>query len=107
MSRTQHNSPKKNRLIGAIQARKTIPQAAELTGIPHGSAKKIWARYKKTGSTSNYRRSGHPKKIDERMGREIVWEVRKNQRRPFQEIGNKLEPKAKDTIDASQDVFHS
>ncbi|KAJ3738738.1 hypothetical protein DFH05DRAFT_751230 [Lentinula detonsa] len=75
MSRAQHSSPKKNRLIGAIQAGKTIPQAAEFTGIPHGSAKKIWAQYKKTGSTSNRRRSGRPKKIDERMGREIVWEV--------------------------------
>ncbi|KAJ3743631.1 hypothetical protein DFH05DRAFT_1234762 [Lentinula detonsa] len=93
MSRTQHSSPKKNRLIGAIQAGKTIPQAAELTGIPHGSAKKIWAQYKKTGSTSNCRRSGRPKKIDERMGREIVREVQKNRRKPFQEIGNELEPK--------------
>ncbi|KAJ3978363.1 hypothetical protein F5890DRAFT_1386928, partial [Lentinula detonsa] len=70
---------------------------AELTGIPHGSAKKIWAQYKKTGSTSNCRRSGRPKKIDERMGCEIVREVQKNQCKPFQEIGNELEPKVSAT----------
>jgi transposase len=93
MTRVQHSSPKKNRLIGAIQAGKTIAQAAETVDIPFGTAKKIWAKFQKTGSTTNRPRSGRPPKVDEHMHRLIVWKARKNRKMPFRQIGNLVEPR--------------
>lgn len=45
MGRVQHDSPKKNRLIGVIQSGKSIPAAAEIAKIPYGTAKKIWTKF--------------------------------------------------------------
>ncbi|KAF5339058.1 hypothetical protein D9757_015520 [Collybiopsis confluens] len=93
MSRVQHGSPKKNQLIGAIQAGKNVVEAAELTQIPYTTAKKIWAKYQQTGTTSNRARSGRPAKLDERTTRKLVREARNNRRKPFREIGNSVEPR--------------
>jgi transposase len=92
MTRVQHSSPKKNRLIGAIQAGKPISQAAQLTGIPFGTAKKIWAKFRETGSTKNRPRSGRPPKVTERMHRHVVRLSVKDRWMPFREIGNLVEP---------------
>lgn len=97
MTRIQHDSPKKNRLVGAIQAGKTIPQAAEIANIPYGTAKKIWRNFCTTGSTKNQPRSGRPPKVTERLGRKIVREARKNRRMPFKEIGNHVKPALSET----------
>jgi transposase len=93
MVRVQHNSPKKNRLIGTILAGKTIQEAAELNNIPHSTAKKIWGKYRATGTTSNRPRSGRPPKVTEKTRRLLVWTARKNRRTPLKDIGNQMEPK--------------
>ena len=92
MTRVQHSSPKKNRLIGAIQAGKSIPQAAQIADIPYGTAKKIWSKYCTTGSTKNWQRSGCPSKVTERTKRALVRTVRNNRRMPFGEVGNTVKP---------------
>jgi hypothetical protein len=58
-----HNSPKKNRFIGAIQAGIPITKAAELHHIPKQTASDIWLKFKKTGSTHALPRSGRLPKI--------------------------------------------
>jgi len=42
-----HNSPKKNRFIGAVQAGIPITKAAELHHIPKQTASDIWLKFKK------------------------------------------------------------
>jgi hypothetical protein len=41
----QHDSLKKNRLIGAILAGKNVAQSARLVGIPYSTALDIWKKY--------------------------------------------------------------
>ncbi|KAF9041872.1 hypothetical protein BDP27DRAFT_1204029, partial [Rhodocollybia butyracea] len=64
--------------------------AAEITEIPFGTAKKIWAKYQKTGSTSNQPWKGRPTKVTEQTGRQIVHKVLQDHHKPLQCIGNKL-----------------
>ncbi|KAF5365709.1 hypothetical protein D9758_003123 [Tetrapyrgos nigripes] len=92
MVRLQHSSLKKNRLVSAIQAGKTIKEAAEMANIPHGTAKKIWDRFCKTGSTKNLPCSGHPSKVSDHTKREMVRVAKKDRKMPFREIGNLMEP---------------
>ncbi|KAE9391691.1 hypothetical protein BT96DRAFT_945185 [Gymnopus androsaceus JB14] len=86
MTRVQHSSPKKNRLIGAIQAGKSIPQAAQIADIPYGTAKRIWSKYCTTGSTKNQQRSGCPLKVTERTKQALVRTVHNNHCMPFGEV---------------------
>ena len=90
MTRTQHDSPKKNRLIGAIQAGSTLRKAADLVEIPYPTAKKIWAKFRKTGSTSNRPRSGRPPKVDERTRRCMVLTACRHQKMTYAKIGNSI-----------------
>lgn len=92
-SRRQHDSPKKNRLIGIITGGKTIAEAAKLSEIPYPTAKKIWQKYQQHGSTSNLPRSGRRTIVTDRMKRFIVREATKARRKPFAEIGNLMDPK--------------
>lgn len=92
MTRIQHSSPKKNRLIGALMSGKTITQAAETADIPYGTAKKIIAKYRATGSTSNQPRSGRPSKVDDRVKRDLIRNARNNRRKPFAQLGREVEP---------------
>ncbi|KAF5333764.1 hypothetical protein D9758_016585 [Tetrapyrgos nigripes] len=92
MTRIQHDTPKKNRLVGVIQAGKTIAQAAELIDMPFGTAKGVWARFRKTGSTKNRPCSGRPSKVSDSLRRQVVRLARKDRKMPFREIGNLVEP---------------
>jgi hypothetical protein len=65
-SRSQHDSPKKNRFIGRILAHESTVTAAAAEGIPYDTAIKILRKYKTTGSTRNRPRSGRPRKVDDR-----------------------------------------
>lgn len=87
-----HDTPKKNRLVGAIQAGKTICQASEMTDIPLGTAKKIWRKFCHTGSTHRRHGSGRPSKVTKNMKRKLIRTVQKNRRMPFDEVGNQIEP---------------
>jgi len=91
MARVQHDSPKKNRLIGAIQAGKTVSEAAEMVAIPTSTARDIWRKYKTTGSTKNQPRSGRPVKVTARTERMLMRHAQNNRRKPFRELANELD----------------
>jgi hypothetical protein len=50
---SQHDSPMKNRFIGAVQAGLTITAAAKENDIPRHTASDIWHKYQTTGLTHN------------------------------------------------------
>lgn len=87
----QHDTSKKNQLIGAIRSGKTIAQSARLVDMPYSTASDIWKKYRKTGSTRNLPRSGRPSKLTEATKRFIVRTALKTRRAPFREISNQLE----------------
>lgn len=88
--RRQHGTPKKNQLVGAIRAGKSIAESSLLFSIPYSTARDIWKRYKNTGSTENYLRSGRPTKLSDVMKRHIIQTALKSRRKPFREIGNEI-----------------
>jgi DDE superfamily endonuclease/Transposase len=92
MPATEHNEAIKNQLIGAILGGKTIAAFAELVNIPPSTAKKIWTKYWKTGSTKNHPHSGCPLKVDERAQQTLVCNAKKNWRAGFVELGNMMNP---------------
>jgi hypothetical protein len=68
----QHSSPKKNHLIGAIQADKNVAQSACLVGIPYGTVLDLLEKYKTTSSTKNLPHSGCPRKVTDHTKQQIV-----------------------------------
>jgi len=93
MTGIPHNSPKKNRFIGAKLSGLSIAHAAQLAEIPQSTAKKIWSKYKKTGSTANRPCGGCQSKVTERVKRAVVRAAWKYRRVPFQSLGDMMEPK--------------
>ena len=89
-TRTQHDSPKKNRLIGIVLGGKSVHHAGKMVGIPASSADRIWKKYTATGSTSNQPRSGRPRSVTDKAKRLIVRTAVKDRRLPFQEIANSI-----------------
>ena len=71
-SRIQHDSSKKNRLIGALLAGKGLCKAARMTNLQKSTAADIWKRYQQTGSTKNQPHSGCPKVVTDRLKRQII-----------------------------------
>ena len=59
----QHDSLKKNRLVGAILGGKNVAESAHLIHMPYTTALNIWKKYKKTGSTHNLAHSSHPRTV--------------------------------------------
>lgn len=86
-----HDTPTKNRLIGAIESGLSVAKAAELVGMPKSTAYDIKNKFKKTGSTANLRRSGRPKKLSEAGKRLIVRNAIKARCKPFRELANELQ----------------
>lgn len=87
-----HDSPKKNRLIGAIQAGLSIRQAASNLGIPDSTASDLWRKFQQTGTTHTRPRSGRPSKITNRARRSVIREARANRQKPLDEIGRLVSP---------------
>ena len=50
---SQHDSPTKNRFIGAVQAGQTISRAAHENGIAQQTGSDLWQKFQETGSTTN------------------------------------------------------
>jgi transposase len=92
MTRTYHDSPKKNRFIGSILAGNTITDAGKDFDIPQSTASDIWRKYQQTGSTHSRPRSGRPPKITSRVTRTIIREAKKNRRANLSEIGKTVMP---------------
>lgn len=84
--RIQHDTPTKNRFIGAMEATGKLRQSAAKYGIKSSTASDIWTKYKKTGTTRNRPRSGRPPKLTDRAHRLVVRNCVKDRRKPFQLI---------------------
>ncbi|KAF7964799.1 hypothetical protein HWV62_2878 [Athelia sp. TMB] len=87
-----HDSPRKNRFIGSVQAGLSISRSAKENDIPLSTAKAIYKKYTETGSTTRRRGSGRPTKLDDRGKRTLIKEGRKSRRKPLQELGKAVIP---------------
>lgn len=87
---TIHDTPKKNRLIGAILGGKSVAEASAMFGIPAPTAYTIRRKYLETGSTSNKSKSGRPSKVNDRGKRAILRTAIKSRRMPLNEVANVL-----------------
>jgi transposase len=85
-----HDSPKKNRFIGSVQSGLSVSKAAELHHIPQSTASSLWHKWLATGSTHALPQSGRPRKVTDRLSREIVRESIINRREPLRDIGVSL-----------------
>ena len=95
-TRTQHDSPKKNWLIGIVLGGQSVHQAGKMVGIPASSADRIWKKYMATGSTRNLPCSGRPMSVTDNTECLIVRIAVKECQLPFQEIANLIDPKISD-----------
>ena len=95
-TRTQHDSPKKNQLIGIVLGGQSVHQAGKMVGIPPSSADCIWKKYMATGSTRNLPCSGCPRSVTDKAERLIVRTAMKECWLPFQEIANLIDLKISD-----------
>jgi len=89
---TRHTASERDRLIGAIEAHKSVSKGAAQENIPVWTARDIYNKYKETGSTEDLARTGRPQVITERTARHVVREARKNRRKPLADIGKSVVP---------------
>jgi hypothetical protein len=92
-TRTQHDSPNKNRFVGLVLSGKSVHHAGKMVSIPASSADLIWKKYMATGSTSNLPCSGCPRSVTDKAKHLIIRTTVKDCRLPFQEIANSIDPK--------------
>lgn len=85
-SRTQHDTPRKNRFIGRVEAKQNIVDAANAENIPPDTAYKILRKYRQTGTTSNLPRSGRPRIVTDREERHIIRDATNHRRKTLQEL---------------------
>ena len=85
-ARIQHDTPTKNRFIGAMEATGKLRESAAKYGIKPSTASNLWTKYKNTGTTKNIPRSGRPPKLSDRGQRLVVRNCLKDRRKPFQQI---------------------
>lgn len=88
---TQYDSPRKNRLIGAILGGKKVAAAARMMDMPWSMASDIWKKYNQTGTTHNRRCPGRPKILDDRTERLVTRKALQARRKTFAAIGNEIE----------------
>ena len=93
---TQHDSPKKNQLIGIVIGGQSVYQASKMVGILALSADHIWKKYMVTGSTKNLPCSGHPRSVTDKAECLIVRTAVKECQLLFQEIANSIDLKISD-----------
>ena len=85
-SRRQHDTPTKNRFIGAMEATGELCESANLVGMKPSTTSRLWKKYQETGSTKNRPRSGRPLKLTERGKRLVQRNCLKERRKPFEQI---------------------
>ena len=87
-----HDSPKKNRFIGAVEAGKSIRAAASTYGIPPATAQDIWRKFQETGTTHMRPGRYRPAKITNRLKRSVIHEARANRRLSLGLVGKLVTP---------------
>jgi transposase len=65
--------------------------------MKYSTAHDIWKKYQKYGTTVNHPQSGHPRKVTDHTIHQMIRVAKKSCRKPFQEIGNEVEPKVSET----------
>lgn len=93
LSMRHHDSPRKNRFIGALQAGSTISKAAKENDIPYATAHGIAKKFRATGSTHRRSGSGRPPKTTARVKRALRKEAKQARRAPLHEIGRHVSPR--------------
>lgn len=88
---TQYDSPKKNRLIGAILAGKKVAEAARMMDMPWSTASDIWKKFQETGTTHNRYRSGRPQKVDSRTEHRVVRNALEDRYKTFHDVSQELD----------------
>lgn len=91
-TRTELDTPLKNRIVAAAIALKSDTQAADLFGVPRETARNIRRRFEKQGTTTNAARTGRPLKVTDRTRRHVIREVKKDRRKSYKEIGKRVMP---------------
>ena len=85
-ARIQHDTPTKNRFIGAMEATGKLRESAATYGIKPSTALNLWTKYKNTSTTKNIPRSGHPPKLSDRGKWLVVRNCLKDCHKPFQQV---------------------
>jgi transposase len=85
-TRVQHDTPVKNRFIGAMEATGKLRQSGAKYGIKASTVSDIWTKYKNTNTTKNQPRSGRPSKLTDRAQRLVVRNCIKDRQKPFQKV---------------------
>ena len=85
-ARVQHDTPTKNRFIGAMEATGNLRQSAARYGIKPSMVSNLWTKYRNTGTTKNCPHSGCPPKLSDRAQRLVVRNCIKDRRKPFKEV---------------------
>lgn len=95
--RRELDTAQRNQLIGAIKSHGNVSRAARQLGISQGTAKHIWKRYQDTGTTDNRPRTGRPPLYTPPEKELIVGYAVAERRKPFRDIGNKINPRASES----------
>lgn len=93
----EHDISIKNQLVGAVLAMGNVAKAARTIDIKYSTARDIWKKYQKHGTTANRPRSGRPRKVTHHTARQMVRIAKKSHRKPFREIANEVVPKLHET----------
>lgn len=91
--RVKHDTPKKNRLVGMVQAGETLTKASNMTGIPRTTASAIVKKFQQTGSTHRRPGSGRPKRVTERLERALIRRAVQERRKPLRDLANDVPEK--------------
>ena len=86
----EHDISIKNQLVLAMG---NVAKAARTIDIKYSTARDIWKKYQKHGTTANCPRSGCPRKVTHHTARQMVWIAKKSRHKPFREIANEVVPK--------------
>ena len=82
-----HDSPKKNRFIGAIFSGAPKGQATDQNGILCSTAQQLWQKFMKTGSTHGLPHSGQPWKLTTHDANHVIQESKKHHWALLWELG--------------------
>ena len=85
---TQFGISAKKQFVGTMQATGNLTKSANLVGMNTSTASCLWKKFQKTGTCKNLPCSGRPAKLKDCAKHAMVWDILKNWRKPFQEIGH-------------------
>lgn len=88
MARCQLDSPKKNRIVGAVRGGCTYSKAGRLEGVKWQTAAKIYKKFELEGKTSNKPRTGRPPKVTPEVHDLLIAIAKLFRFMPLRQLGN-------------------